>query len=199
MAGSRRRTCSPTPTFGTEFRAMSSEATTDRLDEIQAQLASILEARISELDTALRDSESMTRRLVGAEIELDRHRATKQRLSAELDGILAEAKDAGAAASELQDRHAAAIRERADGREATARLEVEVRTLDADVEQSRARSRALESEHDELRSENASLKTKLKTLEENITRMQRLKDELMSSISGLTAQMSGIAGGSEQA
>lgn len=178
---------------------MSSEATTDRLDEIQAQLASILEARIGELDRALRDSESMTRRLVGAEIELDRHRSTKQRLSAELDGILAEAKEAGAAASDLQDRHAASIRERSDGREATARLEAEVRTLDAEVEQSRARARALESEQDELRSENASLKTKLKTLEENITRMQRLKDELMSSISGLTAQMSGIAGGGEQA
>ncbi|MEC8423281.1 MAG: hypothetical protein VX000_05860, partial [Myxococcota bacterium] len=58
-----------------------------------------------------------------------------------------------------------------------------------------AQTRGLEAEQDELRSENASLKTKLKTLEENISRMQRLKEELMSSISGLTAQMSGLAGG----
>jgi hypothetical protein len=31
-------------------------------------------------------------------------------------------------------------------------------------------------------------------MEENITRMRRLKEELMSSISGLTAQMTGLAG-----
>ena len=51
----------------------------------------------------------------------------------------------------------------------------------------------VEDEANTLRAENTNLRTKAKALQENLTRMRQLRDELMSSISGLTQQMSGLA------
>ena len=63
-----------------------------------------------------------------------------------------------------------------------------VETLREEVQQA-------ETDASSLRNENTSLRTKAKTLQENVTRMRQLRDELMSSIRGLTQQMSGLAGG----
>ena len=68
-------------------------------------------------------------------------------------------------------------------------MEREIREFDGEVERSRQQIVALEAEANALREENNALRTKVKTLEENITRMRRLKEELMNSVTGLAQQI----------
>jgi chromosome segregation ATPase len=166
-----------------------SDATADRLQEIQGELASILEARLGELTHALRSTEGTTRRIIGAEIEIERHRSGRDALEAELRGLSAEVEAARASAEQVRANHAQLFDERDVLRAEVERLEREVREADAEAERTRQRVAALTDEAEMLRNENISLKTKMKTLEENITRLRRLKEELASSISGLTSQM----------
>lgn len=175
-----------------------SDATAERLQALQGELTAILEERLTELNGALRDTESATRRIIGAEIEIERHRAAREDLDGQLSRIQAELDADREAADAVRARHAALTEERDAGRQELAALQADVRDVEAEVARTRAEVADLEDEAEQLRNENASLRTKLKTLEENITRMQRIKDELMSSISGLTAQMSNLAGGSPE-
>ena len=175
-----------------------SDKSAERLQEIQAELSSILEARLAELTASLRDTESITRRIISAEFDIERHRATAERLEDEMGTLQTEVDTARARSEEVRKRHAALLSEREEFRAELDRLEREVRSADAEAEETRQRVTSLEADAETLRAENTSLKTKLKTLEENIARMRRLKEELMSSISGLTAQMTGLAGGGSE-
>lgn len=175
-----------------------SDPTTDRLLSIQTELQQILEARLSALAQAMRQSESVTRRIVAAELEIERHRGTAEQLDAETASLQAEVEGARERTASVRERHGALVAERDRHRAEVNRIEAEVRDADAEVEGTRQRVEALEHEAEALRSENASLKTKLKTLEENVTRMRKLKQELMSSISGLTQEMTGLAGGGNE-
>ena len=168
--------------------------TPDRLKEIQTELAKILEARLAELTDTLRSTEGVTRRLVAAEIEIERHRGARAQLEKELEGLQAEVSvlSTRAADANLQRKRLGAEREGLALQVESA--EREVRETDAEASKMRSRLGTLNEEADALRVETGNLKLKLKTMEENITRMRRLKEELMSSISGLTAQMSGLAG-----
>lgn len=172
-----------------------SDPTADRLQSIQSELQQILEARLADLTGVMRESESVTRRIVSAELEIERHRGTAEQLGAETESLQAQVDSARDHTAQVRERHGALLAERDHHRAEVERLEAEVRGADGEVESTRAQVEALENEAEALRSENASLKTKLKTLEENVTRMRRLKEELMSSISGLTQEMTGLAGG----
>ncbi len=174
-----------------------SEATTERLEAIQAELAEILEARLRDLNQMLRGTESTTRRIVSAELELERHKARGQLLEDEIGDLESQVESARASTSGIRERHESLQQQRDEAAQEAERIQGDVRKADEDLRSTREQVTRLEAEAETLRSENAALKAKLKTLEENIARMRRLKEELMSSISGLTQQMTGLAGGSD--
>ena len=169
-----------------------SDDTTNRLQHVQAELAEILEARLSELTSAMKQTEALTRRIVSAEVELERHGSSTGALEAEIMSLDAELNSARARAAEVRSQHGALTGERERLRAEIQRLEREMREVDAEVEQSRKRAKDLESTSESLLSENNTLKAKTRTLEENVTRMRQLQKELMSSISGLTQQMATV-------
>ncbi|MEC8422238.1 MAG: hypothetical protein VX000_00600, partial [Myxococcota bacterium] len=103
-----------------------SDAHTDRLQAIQAELASILEDRLAALDAALRGSEGTTRRIIGAEVELERHRATSVRLASEVSALEEELSVARDRAASLRNQHGELIAERDELRNNMASLEREV-------------------------------------------------------------------------
>jgi len=175
-----------------------SDDTGDRLARIESELAEVLEQRLGVLADALASSERVTRRIIAAEVEIERHnqsRVTLREEMAELERQVGEDRTRGdAMAAELASLQA----ERNRLRDTAVELDRNLETTRGEVEDTRGRVAALESESDALRNENTALRTKLKTLEENLSRMRQLKDELMSSISGLTQQMSGLAGGGSE-
>ena len=175
---------------------MSTE-TSDRLTEIRSELEVILDQSLGELARTLRATESTTRKIVGAELDIERHNSTRERLEAEFDGLASQVSEAQETANKVKERHDGLVAERDALAAEHQRMETSVK--DAALASARTRNQVevLEAEAETLRTENSALKTKLKTLEENISRMRRLKEELMSSISGLTAQMTGLAGGNK--
>lgn len=169
-----------------------SDDTGNRLQAIQEELASILDSRLNELTQAMKTSETLTRRLLAAELELERHNAGHGQLTAEIASMEAELAGSRDRLNEVREQHAEFVTERDRARSEVTRMEREVREIDGEVEQSRKRVRELEATAESLRKENTSLKAKLITLEENVTRMRQLQKELMSSISGLSSQMAGL-------
>lgn len=169
-----------------------SDDTGTRLQAIQEELASILESRLNELTQAMKFSETLTRRLLAAELEVERHTAGHGQLQAEIAAMEAELGGSRDRLNEVREQHAEFVAERDRARSEVSRMEREVRDIDSEVEQSRKRVRELEATAESLRKENGSLKAKLITLEENVTRMRQLQKELMSSISGLSSQMAGL-------
>lgn len=169
--------------------------TSNRLQAIQRELAAILEARLAELTENMKQTEQLSRRILAAEIELERHAASRVHLEGELGALDGEVKEARTRADEIRTQHAQLSQERDAARTELQRLEREVRDIDAEVEQSRQRARELETTAETLRRENADKKVRLKTLEENVARMRQIQKELMSSMSDLTQQMAGVASG----
>lgn len=161
----------------------------DRLELIQTELASILEERLGALDRVLQQTESCTRRIIAANIETERHQSHVQRLESERDAAEEAVMQIRSDADEVRNRHAGLIQERDRTRAEVHRLEREVRESDAEVERNRQRIATMGAEANTLREENNALRTKVKTLEENILRMKRLKEELMSSVTGLAQQL----------
>lgn len=166
----------------------------DRLEQIQTELASILEERLGALDRVLQQTEASTRRIIAANVETERHQSHVQRLENERESAEKEVMLVRSQADEVRNRHAGLIQERDRTRADVHRLEQEVRESDAEVERNRQRITALEAESSTLREENNALRTKVKTLEENIVRMKRLKEELMSSVTGLAQQLRQASG-----
>lgn len=173
---------------------MSSDASTDRLSQLQAELAQILEARLATVHTALQQTERTTRRIIAAELDIERSRSTQARLQAELKRLEAEVSGHAQERAAIESRHAEVQAQRDGQLEELARMEADVREADANTERTRRKLRSLEDEADSLREENANLKTKLRTIEENIARMRSLREEIMNSISEQTNQMKGLAG-----
>lgn len=172
-----------------------SDDTANRLQAIQTELAAVLETRLHELSTAMKQTDMVTRRILGAEIELDRLNAGRSEMEAEIRALEAETQSAHAAAEATLALHVQRGRERDLARDEVARLERDVAAVEAEVAASRKEASDLEATTEALGRENAGLKARLKTLEENVVRMRQLQKELMSSMSDLSGQMSGLAGG----
>jgi chromosome segregation ATPase len=172
-----------------------SDPTTDRLSQIQAELAQLLEERLSQLQSALRSTEHTARRVLSAEMDLARIAADREHHERELAALEAELGQARSRAADARRSHLDLVAARDQQRAELDRLERDVRAVDADAAQVRQRVAALQSEGEALREENNSLKVKLKTLEENVGRMKSLRQELMSSISALTAEARATSSG----
>ena len=172
--------------------------TSERLARVQAELAAVLEERLGVLSDALANSERTTRRIIAAEVELERNLQAKEAMSGEVGQLEVQVREARSRCEETRKRHDQLVTERETLQKKELDLDKELDESRSAVATTRSRVEDLEKEADSLRNENTALRTKVKTLEENLTRMRQLKDELMSSISGLTQQMSGLAGGNQE-
>ena len=167
----------------------------NQLERIQKELGQIVDARIQALESVLQNAERMTRRLIKAEMELEHLNSNETDLTLQAKSLEAQVATARSRNVEIETSHNRLLEERDALRTRQSQLSEETEALRGEVEEIRSEVEEVEREASALRNENTSLRTKAKTLQENVTRMRQLKDELMSSISGLTQQMSGLAGG----
>lgn len=146
------------------------KSSADRLNEISNELAGILEARIQELTSAMKGAEQTTRQIVATEMEIARYRQIVETMSGEVAGLQEEA---------------ASARKRAESARAA--------WTEAMSERDAARSEAnrLDDQAEELRRESAELRAKAKALEESVSRMRKMRDDAMGSVSGLEQQLGG--------
>jgi chromosome segregation ATPase len=173
---------------------MTADNSTDRLDDIQQELAAILESRLGELSRILHRNEVTTRRIVATEMEIKRHESDAIRMESELDQLRDNAAEIAGRRIQLESQHADGLRDRSDQKASLEALEIEVRDADSENSSAARRLAQLEEEAGALRQDNADLKTKLRTIEENIARMRSLREEIMSSISEGTSQLKRLSG-----
>ncbi len=166
--------------------------TNGRLDEIRVELGQILEARVSDLMTSVRESEEFTRRILAAELEMARARQLREDLDGEVKRVQQDLDALRARAEEVRSEHTDGLADRQVVREEIRDMERDVEEARTEVRASRIKLRDMEKEGDSLRQENVELKIKLRTLEENVGRMRKLRDELLSSITQLSQQMTNI-------
>lgn len=155
----------------------------DRLNQISAELATLLEARIAELVTAMKGAEQATRQIVSTEMEIARYRQVIEALGADRASIQKEADEIGARAKAVQGEHAELVRERD-------RLRDELTAAEKSLAAQREENRQLQATADGLVKETDELRGRVKTLEDNISRMRKMREELLSGIGSLTRDMS---------
>ena len=185
-------------TLITPYGLQMTDQVSSQLARIQKELGQIVDERIHALEMVLQNSERMTRRLIKAEMELEHLSSNDVELQAQANSLEAQVAAARSRCEQMRNTHSSLVTERDTLKETHGRLGGEVTALREEVEQLRDEVGTVENEANSLRNENTALRTKAKTLEENVIRMRQLKDELMSSISGLTQQMSGLAGGESE-
>lgn len=164
-----------------------------KLHRIQEELGEIVDARIQALESVLQNAEQMTRRLIKAEMELEHLNNNESDLAAQALNLENQVTTARGRNSKIEASHKQLVEEREKLRSRQEQLFSESSVLRQEVDTLRQQVDDVEEEANTLRTENTSLRTKAKALQENLTRMRQLRDELMSSISGLTQQMSGLA------
>ena len=169
-----------------------SNASTERLDAIRVELSDILEARVSELMTTMRESEELTRRILASELEAARAKQLREDLEGQTEAIQQDLDALHAQAEQVRETHRNAIKERDDTRDELHRMEREIEEAHKEVQKNRLSMRSLEKEGDSLGQENMELKIKLRALEDNVGRMRQLRDELLSSIGQLSEKMSAL-------
>lgn len=84
-------------------------------------------------------------------------------------------------------------------REVTSQLsatELDIRRQEALKNQLEREVAPLSAQAEGLERENADIQRKVDGLRENVGRMRKLREELMSNLSGLSAEMKGLSGGS---
>lgn len=161
-----------------------------RINEISAELASILEAHISELNRAMKGAEQSTRQIVSTEMEIARYKQLQASMGPELSQLQTELEGLQARQNEAKAQVLQLSQGRDEARADLGRLHQALKDTEHENDSLRANVRKLEEESEVLRRENADLGHKLRTLEENVLRMRKLKEELLASISGLSQQMS---------
>jgi len=173
---------------------MSSSTPPDRLDQIQQELAGILETRLAALTTTLQATEATSRRIVAAEMEIQRATRDQARLTAEIGQIESDAQRFLKERESLKSKHSKALKDREKKLKSLEELQKVVATADAENSSARSQLAELEAQEGALKKENSDLKAKLRTIEENIARMTALRDEIMHSISDQSAYMKRLAG-----
>lgn len=174
---------------------MSSPSAPDRLDEIQQELATILEERITRLNASLQANEATSRRIVATELELQRAKATGEHLASEVTRLESETRDFVERREALESQHAQTLQARNEQKTALDELQGFIDDAGAENTSSRARLSQLEQQADALRKENADLKSELQSVEDNISQMTALRDEIMHKIRDRSEYVQRMAGG----
>ncbi len=153
-----------------------------KLQDLQAQLQAVLDERITELTAAVEATETTTRQILSAELEIARHRQAAEGLEADAVRLSAEQSSMRSRADEVQASHAKRVEERDLLRLELEGLEEEQTDLDAEVTELRKKVKKAEALNEKLTGERDSLASKLTALEDNIQMMKQLKSDLMKSI-----------------
>lgn len=177
---------------------MSSPSAPDRLDQIQQELASILEERISRLNAALQANEATSRRIVATEMELERAKNTGKRLAAEAARLESEAREFTERREALESQHSQSLQARDEQKAALDELQGFIDDAGAENASSKARLGQLEQQADALRKENEDLNGELQTVEANISQMTALRDEIMHKIRDRSEFVKRMAGGNTE-
>jgi chromosome segregation ATPase len=164
----------------------------ERLDAIRVELSTILETKVSELMTTMRQSEELTRRILASELEASRAKNLREDLEAQTEAVQQDLDALHATAEQVRENHRNTIKERDETRDSLHRMELEIEQAHKEVQNSRLKVRELEKEGDSLRQENTELKIKLRALDDNVGRMRQLRDELLSSIGQLSEKMGAL-------
>ncbi len=166
-----------------------SNTNSDRLDEIRSELSNILETRVSELMTTMRHSEELTRRILAAELEMSRARQLNVELEGQTEAVRQDLDAMSAQVEDSRELHREAIDERDSTREELHTMERDLIDARKEATAKRSRIREVSQESDSLQHENMELKLKLRALEENVNRMRKLRDELLSNMGQLSQSM----------
>ncbi|HJN75918.1 MAG TPA: hypothetical protein QGF58_18450 [Myxococcota bacterium] len=163
----------------------------NRLQDIQVELRSILDARLAELTKVISETEKTTRDIVSAELEIARTTQAAEGLESEAERLKKDAASIRARTADITKSHSKRVEERdllklelegleKDGSE----LRKEVTSLEKKVKRAEERSSKLAADKD-------NLESKLKELREQIAKMKKLKADLMSSMRGNMSELTG--------
>lgn len=172
-----------------------SASSDERLTQINAELSSILEAKLEFLTRTLSDTQRLTQKIATTELEIQRHSSQLGRLGEQVDGLT---KDL----TELADRVATATTDRDEKQNEKYAKEKEIQRLDWEISDKRKGTKddeskigGLERELAGIEKENETLKDRITVLEEGVERMKSVRAEYLSKIKGLDAEMKTLAGG----
>jgi len=91
---------------------------------------------------------------------------------------------------ELQDLLQVRITELTSSMRGAEQVTRQIVTAEVEIARYRQMQEQLEGERDTLKTETAEMQTRVRTLQENVGKMRKLKEELLASLSGLHQQMS---------
>jgi chromosome segregation ATPase len=144
---------------------------TDRLNQISLELASILEARIQELTSSMRAAEATTRQIVAAEMDIARYRHVQEASLPELEALKTETASAKA---------------KADG------LKAEQTRLQSERDQLSKQLKQLEESNESLQKENQLLQNRARMLEESLSQLKKLNEQFSGGVGALTQEVSSL-------
>ncbi len=159
--------------------------TTERLQAIEVELRSILQERITELMQVTRGAEEATRRIVSAEMEISQNRQLRENLESEIERVRGDVTALRGRVDEARSAHQSLFAERDQIRRSIESIERDAILARREIEVSRNRMARLRDERETLQQETLSFQNKLTTLEENVNRMRKLREEVLSSINAM--------------
>ena len=175
-----------------------SELGADRLQQIQQELSSILERRLNELSSSIRVTERATRQIISTELEIQRHKQRQREFDLEHEELKLNLDETKTKLDSLRAQKEDLIVKQAELNAELVEEESEVARYKEAAEKSRVALQEMEEESKSLRNENAKLKIQVKTLNENIEGMKRLRDEQMLSVMNLTKDLHQVTTGNKE-
>jgi chromosome segregation ATPase len=145
--------------------------------------------RVSELMTTMRHSEELTRRILAAELEMSRAKQLNFNLEGQTEAVRQDLDAMNAQAEDARELHRQVVTERDATRDELHTLERDLNDSRKETADKRGRIREVSQEVDSLQHENMELKLKLRALEDNVNRMRKLRDELLSNMGQLSQSM----------
>ena len=156
--------------------------TTDRLQTIEAELKSILEGRITELMTAMRESEGTTRKIIAAEMEIAQSRQLREGLDLEMERLQSDVTATRARVDDIRQTHGTLWSDRDNLREQLSTVELEVESAEREIKNSRSRLELLTEKRDNLSTENQALQVELTAIEEAVAQMEAIREKLQAQV-----------------
>jgi len=156
--------------------------TTDRLQAIEAELKSILDQRISELMAAMRESESTTRKIIAAEMEITQSRQLREGLEVEMERLQSDVTATRARVDDIRQTHSTLWADRDSLREQLHTVELEVESSEREIKNSRSRLELLTEKRDKLSTENQDLQVELAAIEEAVAQMEAIREKLQAQV-----------------
>jgi len=163
--------------------------TNDRLQAIEGELKNILESRVNELMSSMRQAETLTRRIVAAETEISQSRQLRENLETEIERVRGDVNAMRARVDEIRQANGELWTQRDKLREELRAAEAEVAAAEKEVTETRSSVAVLNKQHDTLKAETSNMQVKVKALEETVNRMRELREQLRSSIGSLSNEL----------